>query len=132
MRKKPQIWHLNASWGEHDLTQVFLAQGFWELDAARHSHFNQGMLKQIKEGDIVFLVSFSGIACITTKASGVVTRVIHKQRRLYIMWNEKGLIQRGYHNNHTQPIYGPFAIKTNPEVTINKTKDTWSQVSFLE
>lgn len=109
---KQKLWHLNSSWGEHDLAQIFIDQGFWEIDSSRLGDtFSVNRLMKIKRGDVVHLISYSRNVCMTTQAIGVVTGIHYKLRKIYVTWHRQKHQPREYHSGTVRPIIGPFVIK---------------------
>jgi hypothetical protein len=112
---KPQMWCLNASWGEHNLTELFTRKGYWELDPTRHSDRSCiGKISKMKKGDSVHLVRFSEGACRTIEATGVVMIVNVKRLQVSITWQQQNLRRREYYSGTARPIYGPLVVNTKP------------------
>jgi hypothetical protein len=109
---KPQLWHLNSSWSEHDLSATFIEKGFWEIDPSRLSDtVSRNRIKRIKCGTVVRLVSYSRNVCMTIEASGVVTGINYKRMKLSVTWQKQKDLLREYHSGTARPITGPFVIK---------------------
>lgn len=111
---KAKLWHLNSSWGEHNLSPTFISQDFWEIDPSRLGDtFSVNRLMKIKRGDVVHLISYSRNVCMTTEAIGVVTGIHYKLRKVYVTWQRQKHQLREYHSGTVRPIIGPFVIKTD-------------------
>lgn len=115
----PKVWHLNSAWGEHNLTQPFVTQGFWEIDPAKLNDMTSiNRLLRVKCGDIVHLVSYSRNVCRTTEAIGTVMGTRHKQLKLLIAWQQLLPRQRDFYNGSIRPITEPPRAKASiPKTT---------------
>jgi hypothetical protein len=117
---KSQLWHLNSSWGEHDLSATFIMQGFWEIDPSRLSdNVSVNRLMRMKHGDAVYLVRYSRNICISTEAIGVVTGINYRKMKVSVRWQQIAAPQRAYHKGTVRPISGPFALKSTEKSSID-------------
>lgn len=109
---RQQLWHLNSSWGEHNLATIFIAQDFWEIDPSQlGDKVSTDKIEKILCNDVVHLISYSRNVCKTTEAVGVVTGIHYKLRKVYVTWQRQKHQLREYHTGIVRPIIGPFFVK---------------------
>jgi len=114
-------WILHALWDTNNLTRHFMKHGFWEIDPEHQSkslYLNR--LKQIRQGDGVRLVIFSGCNRMDTVALGIVESVHTGKRRVFIKWDNRRREQRDYFSGEKGQIVGPFTNEEFKSLSISE------------
>lgn len=105
-------WLLHAMWDTNNLARHFIEHGFWEIDPEHQSKsLCLNRLKQMRQGDGVRLVVFSGCNRMDTVALGIVESVHIGKKRVFIKWDRRRRWQRNYFSGEKAQIVGPFKNK---------------------